>query len=180
MEILEAKFFKKCNFFLGKSMSKFMSNDVRSPAADRRSSKTLFSKRIYSALVIRLLFNILKKYSYHVFPCKESEKFHQKNYQTLNFFSPYFLQQTDFSNSTKAIERLAEQSANVTYECYENFTIYYPLYNNAKFWIEGVLLILVGTLGLFGNFLTLAVLSQSKKSTFNQLLIALSICDRYL
>ena len=96
MEILEAKFFKKCNFFLGKSMSKFMSNDVRSPAADRRSSKTLFSKRIYSALVIRLLFNILKKYSYHVFPCKESEKFHQKNYQTLNFFLLIFCSKRTF------------------------------------------------------------------------------------
>ena len=85
------------------------------------------------------------------------------------------------NNSTETIEKLEEQSVkNVTYECYENFTIYYPLYNNAKFWIEGVLLILVGTLGLFGNLLTLAVLSQSKKSTFNQLLIALSICDRYI
>ena len=105
---------------------------------------------------------------------------HLENRQTVHYFLTIFLQ-TDFSNSTKSIERLAEQSvANVTYECYENFTIYYPLYNNAKFWIEGVLLILVGTLGLFGNFLTLAVLSQSKKSTFNQLLIALSICDRYV
>ena len=85
------------------------------------------------------------------------------------------------NNSTETIEKLEEHSVkNVTYECYENFTIYYPLYNNAKFWIEGVLLILVGTLGLFGNLLTLAVLSQSKKSTFNQLLIALSICDRYI
>lgn len=70
--------------------------------------------------------------------------------------------------------------SNITFECYENFTTYYPLYESAKFWIEGVSLIIVGILGLFGNFLTLAVLSQSKKSTFNQLLIALSICDSLL
>ena len=83
------------------------------------------------------------------------------------------------NNSTETIEKLEEQSVkNVTYECYENFTIYYPLYESTKFWIEGVLLIIVGILGLLGNFLTLAVLSQSKKSTFHQLLIALSFCDR--
>ena len=142
--------------------------------------KTLFSKK-KSALVLRLLFQDFEKkiritFS-HVRKVRGKSPWELPN---CPLFSHYFLQ-TDFSNSTKSIERLAEQSvANVTYECYENFTIYYPLYNNAKFWIEGVLLILVGTLGLFGNFLTLAVLSQSKKSTFNQLLIALSICDRYV
>ena len=40
-----------------------------------------------------------------------------------------------------------QESLNVTYECYGNFTIYYPLYESAKFWIEGVLLIGVGLLG---------------------------------
>ena len=73
-----------------------------------------------------------------------------------------------------------QESLNVTYDCYGNFTIYYPLYESAKFWIEGVLLIGVGLLGLCGNFLTLAVLGNSKRSTFNQLLIVLSICDSLL
>ena len=140
--------------------------------------KTLFSKALS---FFDYFFKILKRKFVSRFPMwgKWGEN-RFENCQTVHYFLTIFLQ-TDFSNSTKSIERLAEQSvANVTYECYENFTIYYPLYNNAKFWIEGVLLILVGTLGLFGNFLTLAVLSQSKKSTFNQLLIALSICDRYV
>lgn len=69
---------------------------------------------------------------------------------------------------------------NVTYQCYDNYTVYYPLYESAKFWIEGVLLIGVGILGLLGNCLTLAVLSQSKRSTFNQLLIVMSVSDSLL
>ena len=57
---------------------------------------------------------------------------------------------------------------NLTFVCYENFTVYFDLYQQARFWIEGVVLIIVGILGLLGNILTLAVLSQSKRSTFNQ------------
>merc|ERR1712079_189878 len=55
-------------------------------------------------------------------------------------------------------------------------------YHRAKFWIEGVILIIVGILGLLGNVLTLVVLSskRSKRTTFNQLLIVLSICDSLL
>ena len=45
-------------------------------------------------------------------------------------------------------------------------------YETARFWIEGVLLIAVGTLGILGNILTLAVLSKSKKTNFNQLLVS--------
>ena len=69
---------------------------------------------------------------------------------------------------------------NKTYECYENATIYNSYIENSTFWIEGILLIGVGLLGLCGNFLTLAVLGKSKRSTFNQLLIVLSICDSLL
>ena len=96
----------------------------------------------------------------------------------------------DSKNSTKENNHMVittdadvaknQESLNVTYDCYGNFTIYYPLYESAKFWIEGVLLIGVGLLGLCGNFLTLAVLGNSKRSTFNQLLIVLSICDSLL
>ena len=77
-------------------------------------------------------------------------------------------------------ENVINDSTNVTFECYDNYTVYYPLYESAKFWIEGVLLIGVGIFGLFGNCLTLAVLSQSKRSTFNQLLIVMSVIDSLL
>ena len=49
--------------------------------------------------------------------------------------------------------------------------LYGTQYETARFWIEGVLLIAVGTLGILGNILTLAVLSKSKKTNFNQLLV---------
>ena len=77
---------------------------------------------------------------------------------------------------------ISEESSknNKTYECYENATIYNSYIENSTFWIEGILLIGVGLLGLCGNFLTLAVLGKSKRSTFNQLLIVLSICDSLL
>ena len=80
--------------------------------------------------------------------------------------------------TTTILEELNKN--NKTYECYENATIYQSYVANSTFWIEGVLLIGVGLLGLCGNFLTLAVLGKSKRSTFNQLLIVLSICDSLL
>ena len=42
-----------------------------------------------------------------------------------------FLQPEAISNATKAIER-PEEPSNVTYECYENFTVYYPLYESTN------------------------------------------------
>ena len=68
----------------------------------------------------------------------------------------------------------------VVYQCYENFTVYYAKFETARFWIEGVLLISVGTLGILGNILTLAVLGKSKKTNFNQLLVVLSVLDTIL
>ena len=84
-----------------------------------------------------------------------------------------------YISSTPTSVSILEDS-NMTYECYENATIYQSYVANSAFWIEGVLLIGVGLLGLCGNFLTLAVLGKSKRSTFNQLLIVLSICDSLL
>jgi hypothetical protein len=49
-----------------------------------------------------------------------------------------------------------------------------------QFWIEGVLLIGVGILGILGNCLTLVVLGKSKKTNFHQLLIVLSVTDTLL
>ena len=75
------------------------------------------------------------------------------------------IEETDFESLEKD-EFIVEN--NLTFVCYENFTVYFDLYQQARFWIEGVVLIIVGILGLLGNILTLAVLSQSKRSTFNQ------------
>ena len=66
------------------------------------------------------------------------------------------------------------------YTCYENFTVYHPVFESAQFWIEGVLLIVVGILGILGNGLTLVVLGNSKKTNFHQLLIVLSVTDTLL
>jgi hypothetical protein len=57
------------------------------------------------------------------------------------------------------------------FTCYENFTIYYPIFEEAQFWIEGVLLLVVGICGICGNCLTLVVLSKSKNSSFHQVII---------
>ena len=54
------------------------------------------------------------------------------------------------------------------FSCYENFTVYHPVFVAAQFWIEGVLLIGVGIFGICGNCLTLVVLSKSKNSSFHQ------------
>jgi hypothetical protein len=54
------------------------------------------------------------------------------------------------------------------FACYENFTVYHPVFETAQFWIEGVLLIGVGIFGICGNCLTLVVLSKSKNSSFHQ------------
>ena len=54
------------------------------------------------------------------------------------------------------------------------FTIIYKF----RFWIEGVLLTTVGTIGLIGNTVSIIVLSQSRmKNSFNQLLIVLAAFD---
>lgn len=66
------------------------------------------------------------------------------------------------------------------YKCYGNFTVHYHLYEETKFWVESVLIFAVGTLGILGNGLAFAVLNQSKRTQFNQLLMTLSIIDSVL
>lgn len=63
------------------------------------------------------------------------------------------------------------------YTCYENYTVYRPLYDNAQFWIEGILLFFVGLFGILGNVLALAVLRKGKNTKFNQLLVYMSVTD---
>ena len=92
------------------------------------------------------------------------------------YFMPVSSIDSGETNITQAAPSEVETN-NVTYACYENYTIYEPLYEQARFWIEGVLLFGVGLCGLLGNILTLAVLRKSKSSKFNQLLIFLSVTD---
>ena len=63
------------------------------------------------------------------------------------------------------------------FRCYDNYTVYLPIYEATRFWVEGVGLACVGLLGLCGNGLTLAVLARSKGTKFNRLLVYLSITD---
>jgi len=63
------------------------------------------------------------------------------------------------------------------YPCYDNLTVYLPIYEATRFWVEGVALCCVGVAGLCGNALTLAVLTKSKKTKFNKLLVHLSVTD---
>ncbi len=55
--------------------------------------------------------------------------------------------------------------------------MYLPIYESARFWLEGVGLAIVGLLGLCGNGLTLAVLARSRGTKFNRLLVYLSVTD---
>ena len=57
---------------------------------------------------------------------------------------------------------------NVSYPCYHNYTVYYPVYERTRFWVEGVSLVVVGLLGVLGNLLTVAVLARSKNTKFNR------------
>ncbi|QQP49426.1 Uncharacterized protein FKW44_010101 [Caligus rogercresseyi] len=68
----------------------------------------------------------------------------------------------------------------LNYTCYENYTVYIEIWYTAKFWIEGILQFAVGLIGIFGNILTIFVLSKNKKTNFNNLLIYLSLTDLVL
>ena len=66
------------------------------------------------------------------------------------------------------------------YECLK--TNYYKNgYEVEYFWISGVLLVFVGSFGLFGNLMNLIILFQSnfRRETYYQLLIVLTIVDIY-
>jgi len=69
-------------------------------------------------------------------------------------------------NNNSKTEEVGKEEDDFT--CYENFTVYHPVFETAQFWIEGVLLIGVGIFGICGNCLTLVVLSKSKNSSFHQ------------
>lgn len=37
------------------------------------------------------------------------------------------------------LDNVVNGDTNDTFTCYENYTVYYPLYERAQFWIEGTL-----------------------------------------
>ena len=77
---------------------------------------------------------------------------------------------TTAENLTENLMTAVEDGDDLSHEftCYENFTVYYPIFEAAQFWIEGVLLLVVGIAGICGNCLTLVVLGKSKNSSFHQ------------
>nr|XP_040569928.1 FMRFamide receptor-like [Lepeophtheirus salmonis] len=82
--------------------------------------------------------------------------------------------------SNESFDGSIESSPTHNYTCYENYTVYIEIWYTAKFWIEGILQFGVGLLGIFGNILTIFVLSKNKKTNFNNLLIYLSLTDLVL
>ena len=42
-------------------------------------------------------------------------------------------------------DEIEDGPAEMVFQCYENFTVYYAKFEEARFWIEGVLLISVGS-----------------------------------
>ena len=60
------------------------------------------------------------------------------------------------------------------YTCHEPLTTFEPLMDIAQFWLEGVAILVVGTFGLMGNFMTLLVLRRIDSNVmFNKLLMSL-------
>ena len=65
--------------------------------------------------------------------------------------------------------------------CYEKIKDFSNLRNNARFWLEGIAITLLGLVGLAGNFLSIAVLNTYKTNTsFNRLLMSLAVVDSLL
>ena len=56
--------------------------------------------------------------------------------------------------------------------CYEPLEDYDRIRDNAKFWLEGVAILVVGIFGLFGNLLSIFILRRSRGNKgFNTLLV---------
>ena len=64
----------------------------------------------------------------------------------------------------------------VEYQCHEGFEEARHLMTHAQFWLEGVLLLIIGVFGIFGNVMTLIVLRRIDSNatfSFNRLLMSL-------
>ena len=59
-----------------------------------------------------------------------------------------------------------------TFECHERIAEYNELRTQARFWLEGILLLLVGIFGIFGNVISILVLPRCPGNrNFNVLLM---------
>jgi hypothetical protein len=58
------------------------------------------------------------------------------------------------------------EGSNVTEDiCHEKFDDINPILNSVRFWIEGVCLVVVASIGLLGNFLTVLVIANLENSS---------------
>ena len=59
-----------------------------------------------------------------------------------------------------------------TSDCYEPILEYHGVRQNARYWLEGILIFIVGVIGIFGNVLSIVVLRRCPVNrSFNGLLI---------
>ena len=49
--------------------------------------------------------------------------------------------------------------------CHEHFDDIYPILNRVRFWVEGVCLVVVASIGLLGNLLTVLVIANLENSS---------------
>ena len=66
--------------------------------------------------------------------------------------------------------------------CHEKFEEYgYLVTDLGNFWLEGILLLVVGLFGVAGNIMTIVVLRKMEtNTTFNRLLMSLGMSTNYL
>ena len=70
-------------------------------------------------------------------------------------------------------------SENIT--CYEKIEDFSSMRENARFWLEGIGITVVGVVGLAGNIMAVFVLSTySTNVSFNRLLMSLAVVDSLL
>jgi len=82
------------------------------------------------------------------------------------------------NNNTKNTDELHGQDY---YVCHETLDGYRHLMTSAAFWLEGVLILIVGLFGLAGNVLTIVVLRRlDSNATFNRLLMSLGEFEKTL
>ena len=75
------------------------------------------------------------------------------------------------SNENHRLENGSIETVNPA-DCYTPLDEAEVMLEKARFWLEGVFLFVVGTIGLVGNILAILILSNSPENTaFNMLLI---------
>ena len=82
----------------------------------------------------------------------------------------------DPSYTTPPPNELPYNESEEIYECHERLDEYRHFMTNAQFWLEGVLLLVIGVFGMAGNVMTIIVLRRIDANatfSFNRLLMSL-------